>query len=296
MKKVKSFFHIFKNSLIPTSNYYHKIIRTPLKFSFKYFITLIFLLTLFLFLVLGKNFNPKKILTILNSLNLSLENYPSDLTIYIDNGTALSNYNHPYFFWLDNQNKKTLLFVFDETAELSKIKTYKSFILMNSKNLVFNLNQIGLDKNFYIQPLNQLPNQKFGKDQVLQINNLLKKIIKNYPLIYLSLGFSIFALIFIFTTFFTLFYLLLSTIIVFIAWRFFLKKKFHLKKIFQISLHTATFPLILDYLLFVSIPAVNLGISPQLAKALFPVSFLILLSVFTFTGVYHAHFEKSKKP
>lgn len=292
MKKVKSIFYAFKNSLTLSIFYYQKITTKPFSFSFKYFTLLILSLNLLFFLSLVIIFHPKKVYLFLTSLNKSLEKYPPEGVITIENGTSFSNYDYPFFLWLDHQNKKKLLFVFDESAEPSKIKIYKSLILLTSKNIVFNLNQFSQNKFFLVQPLNQFPNQKITKKEVLQINYFLNKIIKNFPLIYGLLSLIVFALIFIFTTSINLFYLFLSATIVYTIFKFFLKKRLHFKRVFQNGLHAATFPFVLDYLLFIFTPKVKFVALTQIPKLFLPFSFIILLSVFTFTAIFRAHFAK----
>ena len=124
MKKVKSFLNIFGRSLFPTDQYYKKILKTRLNISIKYFFFLLIFFNFIFSLSLLVRFSPKKILNTLNLFTLTLQKYPDDLIISIKDGSTFTNYNHPYFLWMDYQDKKKLLFVVDETASTEKIKIY----------------------------------------------------------------------------------------------------------------------------------------------------------------------------
>ncbi len=295
MRKVKSFLHVFENSLFPTSSYYKKVfLRTPLNFSFKYFLSLIILLNFIFLLSLGWRFNPQKISNILSSLTSAFEKYPEDLVINIKNGLAFTNYNHPYFLWLDYQNKKKLLFVVDETALPEKIQTYKSFGLLTSREIVLNLNQTK-NQTFSTLPLNYISNQTITKEKISLFTMFLKRLVKNFFLIYIILTLTVAVAVFLFSLLINLFYITTAAFIVFFSYRLILKRKTHFKKIFQVGLHAVTLPFVIDYFTVISKPALNLKFNLPSSELLFPVSFLILLSIFTFAGIYTAHSPKDGK-
>jgi hypothetical protein len=137
MKKVKAFLHIFLNSLIPNASYYRKILNTRFFFSFKYFLSLIILLSLVLIFNLLNKYSPPKIIHWLTQINKTIDQFPPDLNLFINNGSLITSYNRPYFIWVkDEKNKLRLLLVVDESASLEKINQYQSMALLRGSSRV----------------------------------------------------------------------------------------------------------------------------------------------------------------
>lgn len=295
MRKVKTFLHVFENSLFPVTPYYQKILRAPFIFSFKYFISLILLLNFIFLFYLGVKYNPEKIYGVINSVSESLSQYPADLRITIKDGLLISNYNRPYFLWLDYQNKKKLLLVIDENAYPEKIQIYKPLLLLTAKEAV--IYPTKKNQPLSILPLTYLSDQYITKHQLTQLINLMTAVRQAFPLIYLAV--ATFALIIILVSSFiiTLFYLVTATAIIVGIYKFILKKRSHFKKTFQIGLHAATLPLVLDYFLITFKPSMKIGVNLPLSESFFPISFLILLSIFIFAGTYVAYdHERRHRP
>ncbi len=231
----------------------------------------------------------------MNSLRHSLEYYPDDLVITFKNGAAIGNYNRPYFLWLNYENKKRVLFVFDETAESHKIKTYNSILLLTSRELVLNSNLLKKSQKNLIIPLRSFSDKKISKQEISQIAIAIKKLTRYFLLFYLSLSVFVIVTTLLLSFLISLFYLILASFIALGTYRLIFKKRVHFKKTFQIGLHAATFPLVLDYLIITLKPAINLVVFFPFVEVLLPISFLILLSIFTLAGVYHSHIPAHKK-
>jgi len=286
IRKVKTFLHIFYNSIIPHARYYSKILKVNFSFSLKYFLTLIVILNIFFILSIVKKYSPKRINTVLNSLIISLQKSPDDLIININNGRLITGYNRPYFLWLDDQDKKRLLLVIDETASAKKILIYKSFFLLTTNELVMNNFK---NSDLSVLPLSYVQNQQIDKAKINFFVNNLEKIKLLLPFLSLILIIALIIILPLASFIITLIYLLLSTLFVFLLYKIFVKKHFRFKKIFQVSFHSATLPLLIDYGLIIFRPTIKLNFISYLPTLPYPFLFFILLALFIGVGVYEAH-------
>lgn len=240
-------------------------------------------------LFLGVKHNPSKINSLLTTLSANLSKYPDNLVVNLYKGRLVTNYNRPYLLWLDNQDNKDLLLVIDETATPKKITSYNASILLTSQNLV-TLNS--KTNAFSTLPLNYFSNQKITKEKVNQLVQIVDKtrgfLIFFYPVVFLLLA----AVVPMTSLIVTLAYLFIASVIVFLVFKLFLRKHFHFNKIFQVSLHAITFPLLLDYSIMVIRPTIRMNGMNFLAPLRdipFPMLFLIILAVFIAVGVHEAH-------
>jgi hypothetical protein len=287
MKKVKAFFYIFFKSLIPNYSYYTKILKIRFLFSFKYFVSLIVFLNFLLGVSLLYRYSPQKINFWLKSVDSALANFPSDLNIFIDKGYLISSYNRPYFFWLrDEKERLKLVFVIDESASEEKINQYQTKALLTKTDLF--IKEAGKVKKIPLSSFNQII---FNKETSKIIRQRLFFIEKFFYIFYFFIFLFILVSTFLFSFLINLFYLFIASLLVFVLLKLKPEKKYHFKKVFQISFHAATLPLFLDYLSF-SFPyflpvRVHLPIKPLP----FPLIFLFLLIIFVIVGVYEAYYN-----
>jgi hypothetical protein len=296
VRKVKTFLHVFLRSLIPHTLYYSKILKAPFFFSFKYFIALLFALNLLFVGSFLVRYNPKKVYSVLSSFSTSLSSYPSDLVISVENGRLITNNNRPYLLWFDYQDKKNLLLVIDETATSRKIQLYRASLLLTSNELVI---RDVRTNTLSALPINYLDDQKITKAKVNQVVQGINISLSYFPLLYTGFVGLLAVLLPAVSFLVTSLYLLFSSCIVYLVYKFFAKKHFRLKKIIQVSFHAATFPLLLDYLLIILQPTIRMGPNAflPLRQIPFPLLFLMVLAFFIAVGIYEAHAEEShKKP
>jgi len=283
MRKVKTFFHIFINSLIPQHSYYHKLSRSTFFFSFKYFLCLILFLNIFYLLFFFIKINPLEVKLFINNLTNSLARFPEDLTINIKNCNLVTNYNRPYLQWLNyDQNKKQLLFVVDETATPEKINQYNSYVLITASNLVIKNPE---DKNgFRIFPISNL-SATIDKKTVSNLNTILNTIIGK-----LIILISLLMIFFLppFGLLIALFFLFICSLLVFLICRFVLKK-ISFARIFQLSLHSSSLPLITVYFLMLLPLFFNTPIR------ILPHIFFLLNIVFLISAVYETFLDHTDK-
>ncbi len=280
MKKVKLFFQIFLKSLIPQYSYYHKIPKISFWFSLRYLIFFIITFNLLFFLILFTKITPQVILPLKKDLVSSVKNFPDDLIINIHNGQISTNYNHPYFLWFDYQNKKILLAVVDESATPDKINQYRSLVLITKKEFV--TRNFTNAKAYRTYSLNRL---FFTIDKKL-FSEIEKRINKSYgKMVFFSLLFSLFTFPFITLVLVIIFFLIVS-LISFFVYRF-TPKKISFKKIFQISFHSSTLPLLYDSIYDNG----RLLFGGEVYNKWHCLSFFILVLIFLLCGIYEAYYD-----
>ncbi len=277
MTKVKTFFHVFSNSLLPKSVYYRKILKSRFIFSLSYFFILIILLNGFLALIMASKISPFKIKSVLTDLESSLQTYPRDLTVTIKNGEVQTTYDRPYFFWFDYNQSKNLIAVVDQTADPKKIKEYNSFVLLTQKGMFFQNNE--LPQGYSSVNLTNLNNITINKGLIEEVRNTVDKI-NHVVIFFYPLAFLLVLLLLIFSSLVSTFlYLFIATGIVYIVYLFVNNRtKLKFLKMIQLSLHSISLPLLLNYFSGV------LGFK----SVILPLLFLFLIIVFVASGIYAA--------
>jgi hypothetical protein len=275
-KKVKTFFHVLTKSSFPQPAYYRKIIKTKFSFSLKYFIVLIWFLNLLFFGLVFAGLQPKS-QSSWKEIVSAIKSYPSNLSIEIRNGVLTTNYDHPYFLWLESGQRKTLLAVVNQTATTTSVQNFTDspLVFTNRDLVIFNNSQ---DKtNPTIIPYGQLN---------LNIN---KQVINSWLAIFNRLLPLLIVLFLIFTLFITPLFatlgaficLMLISLFCFFVFSIYSKKHTYIKTL-QISLHAATVPYIVKYGL--------LAFGYDLGRA-WPV-FMFLIVVFLFSALYETYLDK----
>lgn len=269
-EKVKIFFITYWKSILPQTEYYHKLFKTKFSYSLKYFFFLIFCLNLLFFIYTFFKYPLLEFQKIKHSFTNALSQYPVDLKIYIKSGVLTTNYNHPYFLWMDYQGKKILLAVVDETALPNKIAEYKSYVLLTNNNLVLNFPKA---KIYSLSGLDLVIDRSWIQNQIAQADSIyiLPIFVALFPFVVFLLPFFI-AIV-------KLVYLIFLSLVVYVAIKLLKKKTFALKfkKIVQIALHASTLPLLIYFFLLAQNPT-------KVFNLWFP--FLVLL--FLAVAVYEA--------
>lgn len=281
-QKVKSFLHVFTNSLLPQSHYYKTVLKTKFSFSFKYFVSLVLLLNAIIIVIGVIILNPFTLSDVISNLSNNLQAYPKNLTVILNKGHLMTTYNQPYFFWMNYQNKTAPLLVIDENALPQKISEYSSYILLTANELVTRdvKNQGAITE----LPLSYLPNQTIDKNMVDQVESNLR-IIQSFLLPLYVLVLIVLAIILPLISFsVTLAYILVASLLIYVVFKIWgrTKKQFarvHYKKIVHLSFHAVTLPILLDY---------GLGIFGVRTA---PVSFFffLLLVLFIFAWIYESY-------
>lgn len=284
MQKVKAFFHIFTRSLLPQTEYYQKVLKTRLSFSFKYFFALVFFLNLLFILIICTKIDPIKIDSLLLNLNQSLSQYPDNLTISIKKGSLMTTYDRPYLLWMNEKTNKHLLAVVDETAADDKIRDYNSVLLITKKNLVV--------KNYkdvtqpIILPLNNISDQVIDKTAMTNVSYYLGKMKQFFIPFFVTTIIILIILMPVFSFLLNLIYISLASLIVYLIYKLWGKKTHVVTygKTLKLAFHAITLPLTLDY----GLTLFNLKSKPS------PLLFLFLVTIFIFAAVYEAYLDKNQ--
>ena len=278
-KKIKAFFHVFLNSFFPSNNYYKKIIKDRFLFSFKYFSSLIFIFTGLLFSIfLIKNFILKNsVLELKKNLIISLDNYPQDLVITIKNNRLTTNFDRPYIFWVKYNNIPHPLLAIDERAPKGKVYHYDSTtVLINASGIAKRING-----RISYYPFNIKNNLVINKEYVNNLKKLILNFFKFYQVFFPLILFLLFTFIFFFFFFKNIIYLFIISF-----FGFLLIKLFHInttyKKIFQISLHSNTVPLVCEF--------VVLALSWSIKSSF---CYLFLALIFFSVAIYEVYFYQN---
>ncbi len=248
MKKIKTFLHVVINSLFPSEHYYKKIAKTRFLFSLKYFFALIFVLNFILIstFVFRNLFLNNNLTEFKASLVKGLDNYPSNLIITIKNNRLTTNSDRPYIFWLNYQNVPHPLVAIDERATEEKIYQFDSTtILINSDGII---RRMGNGLRYY--PFKIKGEFTINKQRVENLKNLILRFFELAPFLILIIFIILFIVLFLFFLFTKIFYLAIISLIGFWAIKVFhVKTKY--KKIFQISLHSNTIPVICEFAILI---------------------------------------------
>lgn len=274
MQKVKTFFHVFQNSLLPQASYYHKLVKIRFSFSFKYFVILICTVNLLFAVFVLVKLNVLGVFSIKNSLLTTLREYPKELSITVQNGVLRSNYNRPYFIWLTVDEKKRLLAVVDESATAEDGKVYTSPVLFTAKSLAIQSTGGTIEVPYGNREI--VINKSVVEKAVNKLSNLFSWGIPFLFIFFIAVVPLLFSLMY-------LLYFLIVSIIVFALFKLFLHKV-RLKKTVQLSLHAGTTPILIDYSLCL--------LKPQVATSLFTHTvFFALALIFVFSAVYEGYLD-----
>ena len=260
MQKLKTFFHSFINSCFNPS-YYNKVIKTSFGFSWKYFLFLMFAITLVPTIQFGYDLNKLKVDEITSEI---LKLYPDELEIHVSSNGIEINQELPYKVKFPQDLQDEIdevdspianILVFDSDENIQGVRDFhdsKSFVLI-TETTIYALKDLnsGETRVYPIEFSDETPDQTFTKNDLNKANQALLRIpfIKNkayVPILtgaiflLILIGYSLFKIVSI--TINSLFVLLIKTI-------FFPKKPIGYSKIFQMHLHAITPFIILEYFL-----------------------------------------------
>lgn len=274
MQKVKTFFHIFSNSLLPQAPYYHKLLRTKASYSLKYFLSLIYIVNLIFAVLVVARLNYAGFFDLKNSVLTSLSQYPKELTIMVRDGKMRSTYDRPYFFWTDIAGSKRLIAVVDETAAPSKVREYKALALFTRQSIVFPKGD----------GVKEVP---YGKKSITVNEVYVKDLLSRVTTVFaIALPLIFVISILIAPLFFFILYVLYLVLLSGVSYLFFhaIARKVQYGKTFQLALHAFTLPVIVDYGLCL--------FKPEIAGSFFIyIMFFILSLIFVLSGTYEAYLD-----
>lgn len=276
MRKINTFFHVLFNSLLPLKPYYKKLHTTSLSFSIKYFFALIILLNaigIALLLMRHSSFITQRT-ELHTSLMSSLDSYPQDLVVRISNGRLTTNSDQPYFMWIIRDTVPHPLVVIDKQALMTDSDRYGTTVLLASNGIVFTFD----DKPQYY---GFSPGDSYVIDHST-VSTLKQKFSMSsvrLPFYIILAGIGLFLVVpFIIGIFNLVLLAIVSYGVYFVTRIFFKHTHVKYKNVFQVSLHTSTIPLIIDFLFF------GLGITIAI-----PLGTTLLYILFLTGGMYEVY-------
>ncbi len=275
MAKVKTFFSIFWNSLIPQHTYYSHIKRNRLSFSLIYFCILHLFLIIFFTIGIFTKYNTNNLSKLHSSLLFSINDIPDNLSVTIKNGVLSTNHNKPYFFWITYQNKKLLVSILDEHIDLSQIEKTNAITVINANGVAIKLFNKKIIKFSFNESLDTFV---IDKKTLFSYTNIFFTYLEKFmPITYICifivslismLTLDICLLIFIWSI-----SLLLSRLY---------RKKITPLSMLKITLHASSFPYICFYVIIFFFPYTRM----------LPFLIFLLFATFQFSGVYETYFEE----
>jgi len=249
MNKIKRFFQNLVSSIVDFS-YYKKIVESKFSFSLKYIFFLLVLLQLIGSIILAINiasYLPKVPSFTANLKKMAIRFYPDDLIVRFNNGRVSTNVLEPYNIDIPGQKMAKHLVTIDTKANIEDINKYNTFVLVTKNAVVYP------DKNssYKVQLLDQIKGNFIINKELY--NKILPKLfiyLKYIPLVLCSIMAIVVIFGPVFSASFVLLglaiYLLIGALIIFIFAKIF-SRDLGYKKIYQLSFHAITLPLIISY-------------------------------------------------
>ncbi len=231
--------HVLRHSIVPYDDYYGKVLHaTKLKFSLKYFFALSSLLILMelltTFVGFGKAYPFFQLNTGIRSI---IEQVPQDLVLNIQGGNLTTNYDRPIIIFNPDITNAGTLLVIDQNANKEKINEYESTYLLTGKEFVGYLD--GRLTSF------EYSNKDFSA-QPLSIE--LGKVARNATAFIIAVYLVAIILLPIFATIARIVLLFCISLIVYVLCMR-IVPRLEVSKVFQISLHAVTAPIIIQTVL-----------------------------------------------
>lgn len=246
MNKIKTFIHIFKNSLFPEKPYYSKVYKAPLSLSLKYY-GFLFLIT---FLICSSIIAYREISTynffrqIRTDLKKSLDRYPNDMRIFLENKQMTSTEQRPLFLYITKNNAPYPYIVIDQLANPDDINKYDAKLLVGQTGITVAFKN---GKKHFIYP--GTGRHVITKKFLLSYFDHISPVLKFAPLV----GFFYFffsSLISSFVIFLQRSLLLLLLSLILLAMVSILRKKIRYLGVFSLVIHSATLPILTEAVLF----------------------------------------------
>jgi hypothetical protein len=247
-RRLRAFGYIFHNS-ISSRDYYNDLLKTDIRFSFKYYMTLAIVFTVFASLIASFRVSPQ-FKRFLNEKLFEIEkSYPDDLEIRVSQGNWEINKTMPYelvFPYTNSFEGKPatgeVIIIFDNEGKVEDLEKENVIIVVNEKNVLYLSNN-----TLQTYPISNIPDTIITKGTITNtINSIQKLTYATYLIIFLGSA-----------VMFLLYTVLLRTIYIFgVAGSLWIAGLFKgltlpFAKYYQIGLHTISIPYIIELLLFV---------------------------------------------
>lgn len=246
-QKISTFLHIFLRSLVPSERYYRKLLHTKLIFSLKYFFTLVFILNFFavcLFIV-KLNESLPEIASVKDEFIHMLDEYPKDLVVILKNGELMTTLDRPYFMWFTTNDTPHPVLIIDEQANSSQTHRYGATVFITAEGITINLGNTSHQYRF-----RSTDNFFFDHVSVEKLRENAVLFFRQLPIIMLLSSLILFFLLPIVIFVLLMFMLSFLSLAVYAGIKL-IHRRITYRKVFHISLHSSTTPLLLEYIFYV---------------------------------------------
>lgn len=253
MKKLKTFFYVFKNSVI-SPKYYNDILKTNLWFSVKYYLMLSLFSSL-LFAIFSTITTFSMLSSSVKTFSDDLKNiYPDELVIDFKGGKWEVNQPEPVFipmpkidFGADSKDTKISqnLIVLDKQGTINQFKDYDTLILMNEENIIY-MDQGGIKAQPLKPATSSAGDITIDKSKVISGINEAYKYLWALPYI---LPIFIFIFVFIFLYIFAGFFNITLVGTVLLVFSLITGRKLDFSSTCKIGIHAMTVPIIIQLIL-----------------------------------------------
>lgn len=251
MGKLITFFHVFKKSFSSPA-YYSDMLKTPFRFSLKFFFFYFFLYALAGTLFLVPKISPLKNYVLYFPSQLE-KVYPNELEIQIVGGEVSTNVEEPFYLPLKDVEKvfsgnKVLgtstpqfanLLVIDTRAAIEDFEKYRTVALLTKKNLVMYDNK---SSGYKVTTFKDMPDMKINRQFIQDLLFKLNPIINNIANFLIpGLALLIFLGMFIFLPLLKFFYLLFFTLLILLIGKV-ISQPISYKNGYRIGMHLIIIP------------------------------------------------------
>lgn len=251
-KRVKDFINTAKRSLTDL-NYYKEVVKLPFKFSLKYLFFLLFILTLISSLKFASILGfviPKTPQLIAAAKDGVKSLFPSGLVLTVRDGELSTNVKEPYYIDLPGvwgSPKDTHFITIDTKAKVDDIQSLNTLILLTKKSAVVKEKNNGLR----VYPFSDIKETLvLDRDTYNQFVSRFLPYLDYLPkilIILLILGILVWPFVGAGLWLIgELFYLLITSVILLLIATL-MKRKIRYSKLYQMSMHALTLPLLISF-------------------------------------------------
>ena len=273
IQKIKTFKHIFVNSLHKPS-YYKHVLKSSIWFSLKYLFFLSFLIFFIQILTVVSFIIPK-----MGSLPELVDNaytrvfdfYPSDLEVTIDEGILSTNKKNPYYIEIPEMSEDEdfdHFITIDTNANIEDYSVYKTTILVTDNSFIYPDNQ----SSYAVTSVSDLEwsgvfTSKDYQKIVKELEPAFEAVPKYAPVVLLALFVLVPPIVSIFIVLGHLIFLLFMSLILWFV-SIIMKVELSYQQIYHLGIHSLTVPIIITSVL---------GIFGIHMEMLFTSSFLLFM-------------------
>lgn len=244
MRWLKTFTHAVTKSLTDAS-YYNDVVKANMDFSIKYYLSYSILLALLSAGVFAVRYAPEFQKGINTFLDEAVEMYPADLIVSSKDGSISVNKPEPYIIpfpaGMEGEDVPVNVVVFYSEGTINDLEELNTFALVNSENIIFKKTN-GIEA----YDTSEIPNGEMDKSDFEGFINSMREYVYYVPV------FMVGAILLGYVIYYWIARLIYNFWAAFLLWVFgkFRNLELPYGKYYQMSLHTMTFPLLAELILY----------------------------------------------